>query len=221
MNFFNFPAEIRLQIYEELFVLPEPIRFRTNLGSWDDSRPTHTLLLNKRYGLCPALLRGSKSVNREASPLLYSSNLFEFNEFDPTLVALFFTKIGHQNASFIRQIFIDFPAFDNYKPGSVALHNDSIEMLEIIRDNCTGITKLETLLRGYYPGYPLEIDNSPIVAEATLKLVDTYFKEISSLKEVIVHIHNYQDPSDDLVKKMHDFGWTTKVTKRDSTCCVC
>jgi hypothetical protein len=77
------------------------------------------------------------------------------------------------------------------------------------------------LLRGYYPGYPLEIDNSPIVAEATLKLVDTYFKEISSLKEVIVHIHNYQDPSDDLVKKMHDFGWTTKVTKRDSTCCVC
>jgi hypothetical protein len=162
-------------------------------------------------------------VHREASPLLYASNCFEFihlNLCTPSLARFtqsaalgsFFTKIGHQNASFIRQICIDFPTISNYKPGSTTLQKDSVKTLELIRDKCTSIAELETTLRDTYL---LETDTSPIVVEAALERVDTHFKAILSLKEVIVHIHHHQDPSDDLKKKMHDFGWTTKVTKVD------
>ena len=223
MNFFNFPAEIRLQIYEELFVLPEPIRlFRTGWPNLNALPPADTaLLLYKRYGLCPALLRCSKSVNHEASPLLYSGNRFEFTDMNPTLrrrltqsaaLASFLTKIGHRNASFIRQICIDFPTFENDNPESVALQKESIKMLEIIRDNCTGIAKLETLLCGPYSS-GLEIDRSPFGAEAALEPLDTHLEAISSLKEVIVQCiyTSYQGPSDHLKKKMHDLGWTTEV----------
>ena len=58
------------------------------------------------------------------------------------------------------------------------------------------------------------LSDSAIAAEA-LDLLDTRFKSIPSLKEIIVNFKVYpeQDPSDDLTKKMHDNGWTVSVTK--------
>ncbi|KAI9856730.1 MAG: hypothetical protein M1813_008767 [Trichoglossum hirsutum] len=197
MNFFNFAAEIRLMIYEELLVLSEPITFET---TWDPSRP---LSLSKRYGLCPALLRANKRVNREASPLLYSGNRFRFSGLDLT-------------PSFLRHVCIDFPEFGDYRPGSTVLQEDSIKILELIRDNCTGIATLETSLRDDFRlecvGYKL--DSSPITVEA-LELLDARFKAILSLKVVIVdaHVYDDEDLSDDLMKKMRDCGWTIKVAK--------
>ena len=47
---------------------------------------------------------------------------------------------------------------------------------------------------------------SQLVVKA-LELLDTRFKEISSLKEVIVHIPCTEDPSDDLKRAMRDCGW--------------
>ena len=46
-------------------------------------------------------------------------------------------------------------------------------------------------------------------------MLDTRFKAIPSLKEIIVNIHVYgeEDLSDDLMKKMRDCGWTVEVTK--------
>lgn len=52
MNFFKFPAEIRLLIYEELLVFPEPICF------WHPSWPPDLSGPSR----CPALLRTSKSI---------------------------------------------------------------------------------------------------------------------------------------------------------------
>ena len=48
----------------------------------------------------------------------------------------------------------------------------------------------------------------------TLYLFNTYFKNIPSLKEIIINFEVYskQDPSGDLTK-IHDYGWTIKVTK--------
>jgi hypothetical protein len=218
MNFFNFAAEIRLMIYEELLVLSEPITFET---TWDPSRP---LSLSKRYGLCPALLRANKRVNREASPLLYSGNRFRFSGLDLTprldtksaVLASFLSQIESQNASFLRHVCIDFPEFGDYRPGSTVLQEDSIKILELIRDNCTGIATLETSLRDDFRlecvGYKL--DSSPITVEA-LELLDARFKAILSLKVVIVdaHVYDDEDLSDDLMKKMRDCGWTIKVAK--------
>jgi hypothetical protein len=184
--------------------------------------------LSKRYGLCPALLRANKKVQLEARPLLYSSNRFRFSGLEPmprldtksAVLASFLSQIERQNASFLRHVCIDFPAFDDYRPGTAMLQEDSVKTLELIRDNCTGIAILETSLRDTFrlKCADYRLDSSPIAAEA-LDLLDARFKAISSLKEVIVDVHIYDDEglSDDLRKKMRDCGWTIKVTKLEES----
>jgi hypothetical protein len=63
-----------------------------------------------------------------------------------------------------------------------------------------------------YANYAL--DDSPIAVEA-LDLLDTRFKAILSLKEIIINVHVYgeEDLSDDLMKKIRDYGWIIEVTK--------
>ena len=95
--------------------------------------------------------------------------------------------------------------------GSVTLQEDSIHMLEMIRDYCTNIATLETLL---YTSAEMEscLDaaDSPRAAGEALTLVDARFKAIPSLKEVIVNLFD-ETPSDYLRKKIHKCGWTIKV----------
>ena len=71
---------------------------------------------------------------------------------------------------------------------------------------------LELLVSSDCANYALS--DSPIAAEA-LNLLNTHSKNITSLKEIIINFEVYpeKDPSDDLSKKMHDYGWTVKVTK--------
>jgi hypothetical protein len=84
-------------------------------------------------------------------------------------------------------------------------------MLEMIRDYCTNIATLETLL---YTSAEMEsrLDAaySPRAADEALTLVDARFKAIPSLKEVIVNLYD-EPPSDYLRKKIHKCGWTIKV----------
>lgn len=56
--------------------------------------------------------------------------------------------------------------------------------------------------------------DSPIAAEA-LYLLDTHFKNVPSLREIVINFEVYpeQDPGDNLTKKMYDYGWTVKVTE--------
>ncbi|KAN0083281.1 hypothetical protein V8E54_002369 [Elaphomyces granulatus] len=228
MNFFNLPAEIRLQVYKELLVFPEPIKFKTTK---DLSLPP--LVLHKRCNLCPAVLRANKRVHREANGLLYTGNRFEFIDLVPTerlmytdctAVEAFLNQIGRQNSSLLRHICIDFPAISDYRPGSACLHGDSIRTLTLLRENCTSLTTLETPL---YDIIPLEVYHEDtgkrMVADAAVDLVDARFRDISSLKQIVVNVYTYDEyknldydllknPSDDLLRKMRDHGWTTKIT---------
>jgi hypothetical protein len=90
-------------------------------------------------------------------------------------------------------------------------------MLEMIRDYCTNITTLETLL---YTSAEMEsrLDaaDSPRAADEALTLVDVRFKAIPSLKEVIVNLYD-EPPSDYLRKKIHKCGWTIKVTAMEES----
>jgi hypothetical protein len=84
------------------------------------------------------------------------------------------------------------------------LQEDSIKILELIRNNCTSIATLEISLRDTLPLECADhkLDSSPIAAEA-LELLDARFKAISSLKEVVVdvHVYDYEVLSDNLMKK--------------------
>jgi hypothetical protein len=236
MNLFNFPTEIRLKIYEKLLVLSEPIAFET---FQDPSWPG--LYLSRRYGLCPAILRVNKRTYAEARSLLYSSNRFKFSDIDLTqnsklntnsaILAYFLSQIETENASFLHHIYIDFPA---ERSGTAMLKESGTKTLELIRDHCTGIAVLETLLWSHdlfglqFPDFGFEMS---FPAE-TLALLDSRFNAILSLKEVVVAVQIFEDEEvlkddgevlkgdeevlkeyDPVLKKMRDYGWIIKVTK--------
>ncbi|KAF2241797.1 hypothetical protein BU26DRAFT_524944 [Trematosphaeria pertusa] len=214
MNILDIARELRLKIFSELLVLPEPIVFLA-----DNGPPSPPLFRSKGDELCLALLRINKTVYSEASTLLYSDNRFQFPEVftstpSPTEsahISPFLHQIGSQ-ASHIRHICIPFPPFDYPESERAGLHQAHIRNLELIRDTCTSIRTLELLISPDCANYTLS--DSPIAAEA-LCLLDTHFKNIPSLKEVVINFEVYpeQDPSNDLTKRMHDYGWTVKVTK--------
>jgi hypothetical protein len=74
-------------------------------------------------------------VRREASLLLYSGNRFGFSDLDPTprldtksaVLASFLSQVERQNASLLYYVCTDSPAFDDRRPGSAMLQEDSIE----------------------------------------------------------------------------------------------
>jgi hypothetical protein len=79
---------------------------------------------------------------------------------------------------------------------------EGIKTLDLIRDNCTGIAILETSLCYYWP--------VECYKGMALESLDTRFKAIPSLKEVIVNFFSEQDRGRSVLKKMHSYGWTTK-----------
>ncbi|KAF2182920.1 hypothetical protein K469DRAFT_690374 [Zopfia rhizophila CBS 207.26] len=214
MGFFDIAAEIRLKIYSELLVLSGPIDFVADYGP---SSPP--LFRSQRNGLYPAVLRISRMVYGEAIPLLYSNNRFRFPKVfgstpsAPTHahVAPFLTQIGFQ-ARLIHHICIPFPTFDYPMLHTARLHEVHIENLELIRKTCTNIKTLELLIPLEHCNYALS--HLATAAEA-LNVLDKRFKAIHSLKEIIINFEEYPecDPSDDLTKKMHDIGWTVRVTR--------
>jgi hypothetical protein len=54
-------------------------------------------------------------------------------------------------------------------------------------------------------------------------LLDTRFKAIPSLKEIIVNfkVYSEEDLRDDPIKKLRDYGWTVKVTKLPKKVWIC
>ena len=116
------------------------ITFKT---TWDPS--WLPLSLSKRYGLCPALLRANKRVRREASLLLYSGNRFGFSDLDPTprldtksaVLASFLSQVERQNASFLCYVCIDFPAFDDCRPGSASSRKIVLKGVAEAIEHCT------------------------------------------------------------------------------------
>ena len=214
MNFSSIATEIRLKIFSELLVLSELIDFVADYGP-----PLPPLFRRQRDGLSPAVLRVSRMMHREASPLLYSNNRFRFPEvFTSTPsaptgahIGPFLDQIG-SHARLIRYICIPFPTFDYPQPARAILHEVHIKNLELIRDTCAGIQTLELLVSPEHYNYAL---SRSTIAAGALNLLDTRLKSIPLLKEIIVNFKVYpeRDPNDDLTKKIHDYGWTVKVTK--------
>jgi hypothetical protein len=214
MGLLDLPAELRLEIYSKLLILPEPIEFVADYGP---SLPP--LFRSGRDGLHPAILRTNRKMYGEASPLLYSNNRFQFPEvfssapLAPTHahVAPFLTQIRLQ-ARHIRRICIPFPTFNYPVPETATLHQVHIDNLELIRKTCTDIETLELLIPTEHCNYAL---GDWAVATDALNILDTHFRSIRSLKEIIINFEEYPecDPDDDLTKKLHDIGWTVTITR--------
>ena len=214
MGLSDIPAEIRLCILSELLVLSEPIIFTADLGPSSAS-----LLRRQRHGLCPAVLRVSKLMHDEGSPLLYSENRFCFPEVwinTPSVsTSAYVRPFLHQidsNAKLLRHICIPFPTFEYSQRIETVLHQAHIESAELIRDTCTGVKTLELLVPPDHDNYVL---NDPVIEIKAWDVMDAHFRTIPSISDIIVHFQVYplEDPSDDVKQEIHKYGWIIKVTK--------
>ena len=200
-NFLELPRELRDTVYELCLLHLESI------NPWAG--------YFQRQELTPGLLLANRTVHQEARFLLYTRNRFDFTMATPENIASFLEKIGRNNADCIRQIYINFPNFLYLDPGDIALEADSIAILTSIQSSCT---KLGTLTISPYSTYAMELrldalDYPKIAAEA-LKLVDTHFRAITSLQEIVVEV--YEDgPSGYIRRKMESYNWTVSITEDD------
>ena len=156
---------------------------------------------------------------------------------DILAVEYFLNQIGRPNASLLRRICIDFPDLIDNQPRTARLYEDSIRTLELVRENCTGLTILETPLNGTFQLEYNRADRSlefynpdtglPGVADVALELIDSGFRKISSLQEIIVHVYTTDENKDldddekktttnELLQKMRGYGWTIQITVLDT-----
>ena len=199
-NFFSLPREIRDQIYELVLLQQDPIDYRKDRDIWC-IRPQ----------LTPELLRVNKTIHREASSMFYSQNHFDLTAGTPEQVALFFTQIGKKNANFIQHVLVKFPEILCGEPDEVILDNDDIGILAKIQSSCANVT---TLTISPYStdamGTMIEEQKEPKVVTEALELVNTHFRAISSLQEIIIEMHE-KGPSDHIQKEMEGCGWKIRI----------
>ena len=198
-NFFSLPRELRDRIYELVLLHQEPI------APW--------VGYYRRRDLTAELLHVNKDIHREASSLFYAQNRFDFTMGTPEDVASFLRQIGPNNASYIRHICIDFPEFRCLEPDDVTLENDSVGILANIRSGCTNLSTLTTSLYSTN-AMELRLDalDSPKVVSEALNLVNTEFRAISFLQEIVVEVYE-GGPSDYIRRKMESHRWTISVVE--------
>ncbi|KAI1271631.1 hypothetical protein F5Y07DRAFT_340280 [Xylaria sp. FL0933] len=194
-SFVGLLSELRNEIYELILWHQEPI------NPW--ARSYSTLQQDLTLGLFYV----NKAVYREASSLFYSKNCFDLFHTIAGLVVSFLEEIGN-NAAHIRHVIIDFPDFTKLWSGRVALMADSEKILDTIQRRCTSLSSLKS---SFYSTRNMELSlcdlDSHDDANEVLELVDTRFKAIPSLREVILEADEVA-PSDHIRQKMESYGWT-------------
>ena len=198
-NFLTLPRELRDKVYELCLLKQEP------LEPWRDHY--------QRQRLTTGLLRVNKTVHREASLLLYGSNHFDFAEANSEDIASFLKTIGRNNAECIRHVRIDFPRFHYIDPGDVTLEKDSIEILTSLQKSCADLRTITTSL---FSTTAMEIrldrlEHYKLAIEA-LKLVDSHFKTIVSLQEIVIEVYK-DSPNSYIRSKMEGHGWNVSATE--------
>ncbi|KAF5643416.1 Benzoylformate decarboxylase [Fusarium tjaetaba] len=191
VSFFGLSGELRNAIYKIILLQSEPV------DPW----------LRCGLQVLTGLFRVSKTVHHEASLLFYSQNCFDFAGRDPETIASFLRQIGTRNASSIRHIIIDFPEFIHLDPGDITIDEESVEILGNILSSCTSLSTLRTSLHSTW-NMEVRLDNldHDSIATEALHLVNTHFRAIPSLPEIILEV--YEDGTrDSLRRKMKSCGW--------------
>ncbi|KAI4221574.1 MAG: hypothetical protein L6R36_006811 [Xanthoria steineri] len=193
LNFLGLPREIRDKIYGLVLLHQEPI---------------HPLRLQDKISV--GLLGANKTVQREGSSMLYARNRFAFYWSTNDEIASFLELIGQNNRDHIRHIYIEFPSFRCLEIGKITLEDESADFLAIFESSCPNLRTLRTTRPSMEDD--LRAQDSEIVTEA-LELVNTHFKTITSLQEIIVEV--FEDgPSDHIRERMKSHGWTIDMAAR-------
>lgn len=196
-SFSQLPSELRNTIYELLLLHSEPID------------PWHRF----RLKLTTGLFRVCKTVHHESTSLFYSRNRLDLTAAYPKILDLFFEKIGSRNAACVRDVLIRFPEFPNLEPGNVAIDEGSIKMLTTLQSNCTNLNTLRTCRQStdamecWLNVMKKKFDTG---LEA-LELVNTHFKAIPSLREVVLYAYD-DGPGVETRQRMKEYNWKLSTT---------
>ncbi|KAJ9129971.1 hypothetical protein NKR23_g12395 [Pleurostoma richardsiae] len=194
-SFLSLPSEIRNGIYNFILLYQEPI------NPWSHKN------------LTLGLLRANMVIHDEAGSLFYGQNHFDFTDATAEEIGSFLQQIGSNNAGQIQHILIDFPEFLYLDPGDVILKEGSVDILANIWNGCANVSTLTTSLWSTN-AMEVRLDNLEHhrIAFEALELVDTHFRAISSVREIILEV--YQDgPSDHIRGLMRSRGWTINTTE--------
>lgn len=181
-DFLGLSPEVRDRIYEHSLIQQKPIR-----------------LFDRGQELTIGLLRVNKLVHREASALLYTRNHFNLYTGPDAgeAVAEFLTKIGQENAGYIRHVRMRFPwvvpfgsAIQNLTPESFRIQDGSGSPFTTIKRACTKLRSLTTSrssIRKFE--FYLTLLPNPKMAGMVIKLFNTKIRAIPSLEEFIVEVN--------------------------------
>ncbi|KAI0184880.1 hypothetical protein EV127DRAFT_442937 [Xylaria flabelliformis] len=210
ISFLHLPSELRNDIYHQILLHQNPI------DPWVRGR------LRRKQELTPGLLCANKTIHRESSSLFYSMNCFDLSDATSEQVVLFFGQIGSDNAAYIRHVLIQFPEFPRLSAGHATLGKDNVRLLATIQRYCTNLTTLKTSLDStnhmQVRLIELEIQDKLELATEALQLVDTHFRAISPLPEIIVEVYEVvvddeMEDTDTIRQIMRSHGWTIRETQ--------
>lgn len=159
------------------------------------------------------LLCTNKTVYCEAGSLLYQ-NRFNFTMAGPGDVSSFLEKIGRNNAAYIQHIHVEFPSFvfSNPESDNVTLEEDDCSILTSIQSSCTNLRTLTTSRSSTSAmEFRLKALDDPKIVTEVLTLVDTRFRAISFLQDIILEAYK-QGPSDYIRRQIKNHGWTVVPT---------
>ncbi|KAF2416554.1 hypothetical protein EJ08DRAFT_99122 [Tothia fuscella] len=204
VDFLNLPEVARNKVYSNVLLIPHPLYiFQDNgskLESFAPDKPTRWL----------AILYTNRQISHEASAALYAVNCFHLVDITQQQFVLlhdFLNCIGSAHAAVLSHLCINFPVVEGVdgQRGKAKIRDDSLESLKLLRERCTGLSTLETLVHNKNCSLFKEDDD---FIRGVLPEIDAQFRTIPSLKKIMVRIEVFDGvPSTSARDLMQELGW--------------
>lgn len=206
-NFFSLPSELRNMIYKLALVRQDPIK-----------NPIKLWILDDNSDVSPKLLRTCKTIHAEATQMFYGMNCLALDTFVPEGLPSFFMQIGNNNARSIRHIKLDFPEIETSRKG-FTMERGCARTFETIQIHCPNIVTISTVThdeRIFMRNVLDLLRDDDDDCTAILKLVDTHFRTIQSLQEIVVNITE-GTLTEHTEKMMESLGWVLNIDRTQGT----
>lgn len=203
-TFLGLPETFRMEVYERALAVLHPLYLflgpESSVQLFGPDTPKHWC----------ALLVTNRQISAGASAVLYSVNRFELidiNTPQSRVLKPFLAHIGPMNAASISYLCVSFPTVveKGDHPGGMELSNESLQILSLLRDNCSNLTTLETVIHYRNARFFEQTDG---FLQNALMQIDRDFRTIISLNRFVVRVdHQGAVPTSSAKHMMQSLGW--------------
>lgn len=206
------PTDIQQKIYRMILVVPAELHiFQDHGGPIEVFAPEKSRQWN-------ALLHVSRPVSKEASTVLYGSNVFNFLDTSTqqaSLMKAFLERIGSINANHLTHLCVNFPLIE-YNADASELSVGSWPHISLLRKHCANLKRLELYVNA---------DNNSSVSQpetnamhhlkTELRAFSTQLHTLPALQNIIIRFYG-QKPLPSVVELMQSLHWI--VLKKHEAC---